>query len=605
MAEQVAAAIEGAGTLVCEAGTGIGKTFAYLVPALLSGRRIIVSTGTRNLQDQLFRCDLPRVRQALKLSVEVAMLKGRANYLCLYRLQEALGEGGGKRRRQAEIEAVRVWSGRTRSGDIAELSEVPEDSPIWPQVTSTSDNCLGGECPCLADCHVAQARRAAQAAEVVIVNHHLFLADLALKDQGFGDILPGADAVIFDEAHQLPETATQFFGSQLSSRQCFDLVRDCEHAQVQEAADTPHLRDLAQRLDKAMRDLRLALGPERRAVWDDAAARSETHAAMGRLRNAFTELRQALEPAAARGPALANALRRCLALNESLRLFCDDPGDGGSVRWYETHARGLLLSRTPLDVAPMFRARLQAARCAWIFTSATLAVRGDCSYFTGQLGIDAAVTGHYESPFDYARQALLYLPILDVDPRVAGYTGAVVDAVLPVLEASGGRAFLLFTSHRALREAEAQLRDRIGFPLLVQGEAPKADLLARFRALGNAVLLGSASFWEGVDVRGDALSVVVIDKLPFAVPDDPVVQARIRALHAADRNAFTEYQLPEAAIALKQGAGRLIRDVGDRGVLVLCDPRLRTKSYGRKLRAALPPMPATERLADVRAFFTP
>ncbi len=605
MAEAVWNALRARSTLVCEAGTGIGKTFAYLVPALLYGQRVIISTGTRTLQDQLFHRDLPIVRSALGVPVTAALLKGRANYLCLHRLHQQVATGDGSQRQQAQLLRVQAWSQATRSGDIAEVADVPEDAPIWPQVTSTTENCLGQGCAHFQDCWVVKARRAAQAADVVVVNHHLFLADLALKEQGFGEVLPGADAVILDEAHQLPHTAMQFFGTTLGSRQFFDFLRDTVQAQVSEAGDTPALRDSARGLEKAVRDLRLALGgADQRALWTKGESMEEASATLAQLRNRLQSLRAELETLAERGSTLANCLRRCETLSAQLQEFatCDR---SGSVCWFETHARGFNLYQTPLDVAERFQGYIGARPCAWIFTSATLAVGEEFGYFTSRLGLAKATTERFESPFDYARQALLYLPRLDLDPRDPGYTRAVVEASVPVLRASAGRAFLLFTSHRALQEAGEWLRGRVEYPLLIQGEAPRAELLKRFHRMPHAVLLGTASFWEGVDVRGEALSCVIIDKLPFAVPDDPLTQARINALRMQGHNPFTEYQLPEAVIALKQGAGRLIRDVRDCGVLVLCDPRLRTKGYGRLFLAALPAMRQSSALRDVQDFFAP
>jgi ATP-dependent DNA helicase DinG len=603
MAESIAEAITQRSALVCEAGTGVGKTFAYLVPALLSGRRVIVSTGTKTLQDQLFHRDLPVVRRALGVPVTVALLKGRANYLCAHRLQQALGEGSHPRATQAALQKIHAWSSRTRSGDVAEVGEVAEDATVWPLVTSTAENCLGSECRHFQDCWVVRARRDAQGAEVVVVNHHLFLADAALKEGGFGDVLPGADAVIFDEAHQLPETAAQFFGSAFSSRQLIDLARDAVQAQVSEAGDATAIRDAAYQVEKGARDLRLALGQgETRSEWSTVRERPAVGVAMGGLAASLQALQGHVEAMAERGPMLANAQKRCIQLTGQLRLFDGETGEE-TVRWFETYLRGFTLYATPLDIAPLFQQRVGAQPCAQIFTSATLAVRDDFSYFTRQLGLEAASTQCVESPFDYAHQALLYLPGIALDPRQPGYTEAVIETALPVLEASRGRAFLLFTSHRALREAHDLLRARVDFPLFAQGELPRGELLQRFRATPNSVLLGTASFWEGVDVRGEALSCVIIDKLPFAAPDDPMTQARIRALTRRGVNAFRDYQLPEAVIALKQGVGRLIRDVHDRGVLCLCDPRLRSKPYGKVFLGSLPAMRRTQQIEDVRDFF--
>jgi ATP-dependent DNA helicase DinG len=602
MAEAVAAAIAGAGTLLCEAGTGTGKTFAYLVPALESGRRVIISTGTRHLQDQLFHRDLPVVRRALAASGTAALLKGRANYLCLHRLDQATAESGFLHDEFDDtLERVRSWSGRTRSGDIAELAEVPETAPVWPAVTSTADNCLGAECPCYQDCFVVKARREAAAADLVVVNHHLFLADMNLREEGFAELIPSADAVIFDEAHQLPDLATEFFGASLSSRQVVDLARDTARAGAEEAAEQAALGGFAAALERASDAVRAALPAESaRLEWHRIEA--SVQSALDALQAALDDLAAALAAVAERGAALAHCARRA----EALALRLAGIGGGGemhAVRWIETHRRSFALHRTPVDVAETFQARLGQYRCAWIYTSATLAVGEDFGYFKARLGIEDATQRRWESPYHYREQALLYLPEIPIEPRDPDYTTAVIETALPVLEASRGRAFLLFTSHRALSAARALLADRLDFPLLVQGDAPRAELLERFRRTPNAVLLGTASFWEGVDVRGEALSCVIIDKLPFAVPDDPLLQARVRWLREQGRNAFLEFQLPEAVLALKQGVGRLIRDETDTGVLVICDPRIHTRGYGRAFLAALPEIPVTRNVTDVRRFF--
>jgi len=609
MADRVGEALENYQTLVCEAGTGTGKTFAYLVPALLSGKKVIISTGTKNLQDQLFHKDLPVVRNALGLPVSVALLKGRANYLCLYRL-ETNRDGGRLRspRVLSDLSAIQSWADRTRSGDVAELAEIAETSPVWPLVTSTAENCLGQECAFFKDCFVAKARREAAAADVVVVNHHLFLADMALRDEGFGEVLPGAEAVIFDEAHQLPETAAQFFGLSLSSRQLLELGRDTLKAEAREAGDLADLRDQAEAIEAAVHRFRCAFGSSNpRGNWPGQADPAIS-AALDMLFGCLMDLKVALGTivgVAGRSPLLENCHHRAEVLAERLVHFAKT-GKGlekNTVQWFETSERGVILHETPLDVSEPFRTRLSAYKCAWVFTSATLAVGEDFSHFRSRLGIMEAREARWESPFDFARQALLYLPEINRDPRHPGYTQQVVESVLPVLTASRGRAFLLFTSHRALREAEGLLRRQIPYPLLVQGQAPRGELLEEFRHLGNAVLLGAASFWEGVDVRGEALSLVVIDKLPFAAPDDPVTQARSEAMRERGQNPFLDYQLPEAVIALKQGVGRLIRDPADRGVLMLCDPRLLTKSYGRLFLKGLPPLRMTQALRDVQSFF--
>ncbi|AGA90851.1 DNA helicase, Rad3 [Thioflavicoccus mobilis 8321] len=602
MAEAVAETLADGGVLVCEAGTGTGKTFAYLVPALLSGRKVLISTGTRNLQDQLFHRDLPRIRKLLHRPVDIALLKGRANYLCRYRLKAAeQDERLVDPQWHDELARVQEWAVVTRRGDIAEAG-LPEEARIWPTVTSTSDNCLGQDCPDWGGCHLVEARRRAQEADLVVVNHHLLCADLALKDEGFGEILPGVDCVIVDEAHQLPEIASGFFGLSLSGRQLMDLARDVELEQRREASDTPALYGAAGELRGAVQGLRLALGEaDRRGPWQALEADRAIVAALERLAGCLDGLRQNLDALAGRGKGLDSCLARCAELSE--RLTALSSGGGEDVRWFETQGRGLRLHQTPLEVANQFETQFARGRVAWIFTSATLAVGDDFGHFIRRLGIPEPRTERWESPFDYPRQALWYVPTGLPDPSSHDYTRAVVELAVEVLTLSRGRAFLLFTSHRALREAAALLETRLPFPLLVQGSAPRAELVARFSQLGNAVLLGSASFWEGVDVRGEALSCVLIDKLPFASPGDPVMAARIDALRRRGGNPFQDFQLPQAVIALKQGAGRLIRDVTDRGALVVCDPRLLARSYGRRFLESLPPMARTRDPAHVAAFF--
>ena len=604
MAEAVAAAIEDGSTLVAEAGTGTGKTFAYLAPALLSGKRVIVSTGTRNLQDQLFHRDLPRVRSVLGAKLDAALLKGRANYLCLYRLEQAVRDGQFKSRAQAhDLQTIRTWRTRTQSGDRAELAEVAEDSPLWPRVTSTPENCLGSECPFFDDCYVVKARRRAQEADLVVVNHHLLFADLALKQEGFGDILPGAHAFILDEAHQIPELAGQFFSASISARQLNELATDALAECAGQAGAVNVLQPALDGLNDAVRKTRLAFDAlPKRGAFVQLEADATAHDALQALGLALDALALALGGQAERSKGLASVHERALVLDQRLQRITDR-ADDNEVRWYEITERGFTLAATPLDLAPPLRALREATHAAWIFTSATLSVAGDFDHFTRQLGLDDPVALALGSPFDYAHQALCYLPEGLPDPNARDYTERVIAATLPVLEASKGRAFLLFTSHRALRIAADLLQDKVPYPLFVQGTAPRHRLLNEFRASGNGVLLGAASFWEGVDVAGEALSCVVIDKLPFAAPDDPVLQARLEALARAGGNPFTEWQVPAAVIALKQGAGRLIRDVHDRGVLVLCDPRLTTRGYGRLFLASLPPLLRTRALGDVQRFF--
>jgi ATP-dependent DNA helicase DinG len=626
----IADALEARDTLLAEAGTGTGKTFAYLVPVLLSGLKAILSTGTRALQDQLFHRDLPRVRAALGVGHSAALLKGRANYLCRYRLGQARAAPQFASREQVDqFQRIVVWSGRTRHGDMAELESLPEDSPLLPMVTSTVDNCLGTECPFWDDCFVVQARQRAQAADIVVVNHHLLLADLALKQEGFGEILPGAQAFVIDEAHQLPELAANFFGEGFGLRPLQELVGDA----IAESRAVPgalaQVEPLARALDFSVRQLRAAMeglpprGTRQRALGSAAVAEG-----FDTLMIALQDLAGVLAPLAAAAPGLDACHARAREISGRLQRWLGQaPGPGedqdgvasaafaipgpesrvpapgcSDVFWYELTARGFRCQRTPLDVSGPLRQHRQASHAAWIFTSATLAVGGGFDHIAARLGLDDPHTLLQPSPFDWPRQALCYQPPGLPDPNARGYGTALIAALLPVLHASGGRAFLLFASHRALREAAQALRDA-PWPLFVQGQAPRATLLQLFRESGNGVLLGSASFREGVDVVGEALSVVAIDKLPFAAPDDPVFEARLEAIRNAGGNPFRDEQLPQAVIALKQGVGRLIRSESDRGVLVLCDPRLSSKAYGRTFLQSLPPFARTREVADVQAFF--
>jgi ATP-dependent DNA helicase DinG len=610
MAQAILDALRTGASLVLEAGTGTGKTFAYLVPALLAGGKVIVSTGTKTLQDQLYDRDLPAVREALAAGATTALLKGRANYVCLYRLERARSDARLESREDAaRLRLIQQFAAGSLTGDRAELAQVPEDAPVWQHATSTRENCLGQECPDYKDCFVMRARKNALAADVVVVNHHLFFADVALRDEGVSELLPSCNTVIFDEAHQLPETARLFFGETVSTAQLVELGRDARLELRAAGGASPELDRVAAKLEKAARDLRLCFSKEGRLGWKQALQQRQFSESLATVSSALEAQRKALAQQAERSEGLAACARRAGEAAALLARVMEKSGGEGAkneVRWVEVFGQSLQLHVTPLVPAELFRKQMADHPRAWIFASATLAVGEDFSHFRRELGIEDAVARAWASPFDFARQALLYTPRgLPADPNDPGYTDAVVAAALPVLEASRGRAFLLFTSHRALRRAHELLKDRAGFdyPLLVQGTGSRSELLVRFRRLGNAVLLGAASFWEGVDVRGEALSVVLIDKLPFAPPDDPVLAARIEALREEGGNPFMEYQLPQAVLQLKQGAGRLIRDESDRGVLVLCDPRLYSKSYGRTVRESLPPMKQTRELDDVRAFF--
>ena len=602
MARAVAETIAEAGTLLVEAGTGTGKTLAYLIPALQSGRRVIISTGTRTLQDQLFHRDLPLARAALDRPVRTALLKGRSNYLCLYRMERTAEAGRLETRAMAAgLQRLRAWAGVTRSGDLAEAPVERIDERLRPRVSSTADNCLGQNCPLYAECFLMQARREAQEADVAVVNHHLLMADWALREGGFGEVLPGADITIVDEAHQLPEIAAGFFGISVSSRQLQDLIRDTRLEQQREAGDCHSLSSRADRLERRTADLRLALGDSLRAAWLDVDRRIVEAARL--LAAALRDLLEALATQAARGRGLENCHRRSDEIHTALQTFLDNDAASGRVGWVETRGQGFALQLTPLDVADHFAAGRRRYGGAWVLTSATLGVDGRFDHFQQRLGLESARTLALESPFDYASNTLFYLPANLPPPADPAFMSAYLQAIEPVLRASGGRAFLLFTSHRALRAAAQWLRAQDWSGLLVQGEAPPGQLLERFRERRGGVLLGTQSFWEGVDVRGPALSCVMIDRLPFASPGDPVLQARVAWLREQGRNPFGEYQVPEAVIGLRQGVGRLIRDVSDRGVLVLGDTRILGKSYGRLFRKSLPPMPLVRDLEPVEAFF--
>ncbi|WP_347258339.1 ATP-dependent DNA helicase [Methylocaldum sp.] len=605
MAQAVKQAIDGKSCLVAEAGTGTGKTLAYLVPAALSGKKVIVSTATKTLQDQLFRKDLPMVRQALAVPFKAVLLKGRANYLCPYRLQNTLGFKAGYGPREAyALEAIRRWSKTTRTGDIAEVVNVPESSVLWSSVTSTGDNCLGQECPQYEDCFLVKARRSAQDADILVINHHLLWADWTLKNDGFGELLPDCEAIVVDEAHQFVESAAQFLGLGISSRQLHGLADDILVERLKNAKDMPQLLEEAELLEQLTAELRQALGdPSRREAWHKVADDSAVTEKLAELRRHLHDLEAILKEAAVRSKGLESCWKRCTDLGVRLETFDKDEGSE-AVRWFEVYKHSFSLNRTPLAIAGEFARFRKHSQAAWIFASATLTVSGRFDHFVGQLGLGGADCRAWESPFDYRNRCLLFLPPGLPDPAVDGFTQAVVRAALPVLKASRGRAFMLFTSHQALSEAAALIAQHLDYPLFVQGNQPKAVLLEAFKQAGNGILLGTGSFWEGVDVPGPALSCVIIDKLPFASPSDPVLNARLETLRRNGLNPFATYQLPAATIALKQGVGRLIRDQEDRGVLMLCDPRILSRSYGKVFLNSLPDTPRTRSLADVQRFFS-
>jgi ATP-dependent DNA helicase DinG len=618
MAKAIASAIDAQRTLVAEAGTGTGKTFAYLVPALLWGGKVILSTGTKNLQDQLYLRDIPTVRKALNAPLSVALLKGRANYACHFHLERTLQNGRLTAREDVGyLREISRFVKTSSSGDKAELSKVPESAPIWNLVTSTRDTCMGAECQYYQDCFVMKARKEAQQADVVVVNHHLFFADVALKDTGVAELLPSANTIIFDEAHQLPETATLFFGESISTSQVLELCRDVLAEGLAHARDGADWPKVIAPVERAARDLRLAFPPELlRLAAHQIAPSSAFFPSLQKLMDEMRGMTEILAGQAERAETIDQCRVRALELCDKLRAWDSarntpvEEADNGQERvlWLEAFTSSLQLHRTPLSIAPIFSKQREGTPRSWIFTSATLAVKNDFNHYLSQMGLWNEQAQSWPSPFDYDRQGLLYVPENLPQPNSFEYTDAVIDAALPMIEAAGGRTFLLCTTIRAVNRAAERLREeferrQLPFPLLVQGEAGRTELLDRFRAAGNAVLIGSQSFWEGVDVRGDALSLVIIDKLPFSPPDDPVLAARIDALERKGLNGFVHHQLPAAIINLKQGAGRLIRDETDRGVLMICDPRLISKPYGRRIWQSLPPFKRTRDAAAARAFF--
>ena len=684
MAQAVQAAIREASTVVLEAGTGVGKTAAYLVPALVEGGKVIVSTGTKALQDQLFHRDLPAVRDALGIPVKVALLKGRSNYLCWHHLDRSNQDATllGSKQEVRDLSAINRFAPLSATGDKAECTSVPEHAPIWSRVTSTRENCLGSDCPRYAECFVVKARREAQDADVVVVNHHLFFADLMLREEGVPELLPNAQTIVFDEAHQLPDTATLFFGETVTTAQVLDLVRDTLAIGQAQARDAAKWNDILAPVERAARDLRLCFGPQmQRLSLQQLGADNLLMPTLGQLQDALLALREVLEEAAQRGPDLANLNRRCNDLIQRIKAWgAPERANEPELCWIDVASHGVQMHRTPISVADVFRRQrlglgndeqgageeesgagdpattdarheaelvdafaravadedgddLQALmaghadaeaapdkakptaeadsspppRRAWVFTSATLAVKNDFRHFTEALGLEDATCSSWASPYDYPSQAMLYVPAGLPLPNDPTHTDAVVDAALPLIRANRGRAFVLCTSLRAVARAAERLKQAFQaagdpFPVLQQGEAPRPTLLDDFRRTGNAVLVGSHSFWEGIDVKGDALTLVVIDKLPFAPPDDPVLAKRLEMLTQSGGNAFMSHQVPQAIIALKQGAGRLIRSETDRGVLMICDTRLIDKPYGRRIWQSLPPMKRTRAEADVVAF---
>ena len=602
MSDAVETALNNYSQLIVEAGTGVGKTFAYLIPALLSKQKVVISTGTKHLQDQLYFKDLPTILKILKLPVKTALLKGRANYLCLHRMEHHATTAQMHNQQLAgKINIIKEWSQFTKTGEIAEVTAIYENDVVWPNVTSTIDNCLGTECPSYDKCYVINARKKAQQADVVIINHHLFFADLALKMEGFGELLPSANSVIFDEAHQLPGLASTFLAASTSSRQINDLASDALSSQIEEVPEAREVRPIIDALKKAVAEFQLVLSSKNgRYPWYEIISISKIEDQFDLLCKAIHELHEVISPLSDRGKVMNKCVERCERIEQSLCLISE--GNEERINWLESFERGFKLHSTPLVVADSFQEFMQQYKCSWIFTSATLTVNAKFDHFQQQLGLADAETLMLDSPYDYQNNTRLYLPVINVEPNDKNYTNKVIDAVLPILEFIQGRTFLLFTSHRALRIAASYLAGHEEFTLLVQGDAPRRELLSIFSKTDNAVLLGTSSFWEGVDIRGEALSCVVIDKLPFAAPDDPVLSGRLQALRQTGENPFMKYQLPQAVISLKQGVGRLIRDEEDYGVVIICDPRMLTKPYGKTFINSLPNMLRTSSLDDAINF---
>ncbi|PKF51568.1 ATP-dependent DNA helicase [Enterovibrio nigricans] len=605
MALSVERAIQKGSQLVVEAGTGTGKTYAYLAPALLSGKKTIVSTGSKNLQEQLFHRDLPLMVDTLGFTGRVALLKGRANYLCPERLSRQIIEnhdGQADPTLLSQLVKVRGWSSETKTGDLGECADLAEDSPIIPTITSTNDNCLGKECPSYEDCFVVKARKRAMDADLIVVNHHLFLADLAIKETGFGELIPEAEVFIFDEAHQIPDIASQYFGQSLSSRQLQELAKDIHIAYRTELRDTKQLEKVAERLSQAASDMRIVLGePGFRGNWREISTSPSVSREMVRLKDALDLAHDVIKLSLGRCQLLDAAFDRATIFKARLDRLSDTSIPGYSY-WYECSRMHFSLNITPLSVAEKFREQIQQQQGAWIFTSATLAVNDDFSHFSHRLGLEPAEQFTLPSPFDYESQAILCVPRFLPEPNSYGLADKLVDMLQPVIEQNNGRCFFLCTSHQMVRDLSERFRERMALPVLVQGETSKQQLLAEFLELGNALLVATGAFWEGIDVRGQTLSCVIIDKLPFTAPDDPLLKARIEDCRMQGGDPFAQVQIPDAVITLKQGVGRLIRDKKDHGALIICDNRLVSRQYGQTFLRSLPPIPRTRDLGKVSEF---
>ena len=603
MAKFVANAIKNDAQAIVEAGTGTGKTFAYLAPALLSDKKVLVSTGSKALQEQLFHRDLPTLKKILGKGKKISLLKGRANYLCIERLnQHVMHVPVDDPDVMHQLAMVAKFSGETRSGDMADCSGIEEDAKVLPYVTSTTENCLGKECPSFQDCFVRKARINAMEADLVVVNHHLFLADAVVKESGFGELIPNVNCYIFDEAHQLPNIASDYFASRVSTRMVVELIRDIRVVYRAELFDMIQLGKTLDKLETAIFDLRVQFPAEsQRGDWQNMIKQSNVYRAIERVINDISFLYQVLKLCLDRSDKIEKLFERTASLKGQLETMYEAQKPGYSF-WFETTKRHLTFSITPLNVAEKFRQLVDNAASSWIFTSATLAVDGNLTHFANDLGLKTDKMAVYDSPFDYEQQALLCIPRYLPEPSQNEMGFSLVSIAKQMIKAAKGRCFILFTSYRMLNLVAEGLAHSVEYPLLVQGQASKRILLEKFVMHGNSVLLGTASFWEGVDVRGDALSCVIIDKLPFTAPDDPLLQAKMKTYTGQGLDPFYTLQIPSAVIALKQGVGRLIRDEKDKGVLVICDNRLVTRDYGRIFLASLPKMSRTRCLNKASKF---
>lgn len=608
MAKSIIGTIEDKSSLVVEAGTGVGKTFAYLYPALLKGGKVVISTATKNLQDQLFFNDIPKIREALKISVKVNILKGRGNYICKLRMENTIQEGMFFNKEDAQhLQLIKAFSDNTDSGEVSEISEIPETSTIWPMVTSTKENCLGQDCEFYKECFLVKARKEALESEVLIVNHHLFFADFVLKDEELSEILPKANTIIFDEAHQIPLVASFFLGQSISSSQISNLIQDCQQG-LKKYPDTIKVLDaLSKDLQEIIFELKKIVSPfPARLNINNLKNYENFEKTYNSLIEKLELLGITLSKHSEENAELQKLFERSSELNIKFSSWLKKDNQN-NIYWLEVFARTVQFNETPISISEQFNKFQEKSDSAWIFTSATLSINGSFDHFVKLLGLEKAMTQYLQSPFNYSENAFLYVPKEIPDSKDELFNLVLVKKALPLIKASKGRAFVLATSLKSMEEIGALLKDElkkneINYPVITQGEGPKSDLLQQFKKHGNAILIGSLSFWEGIDVRGPTLSLVIIDKLPFQSPGDPVFESKIKLLSEEGINAFMSMQLPEAIIRLKQGVGRLIRDDYDKGVMVICDKRIIEKSYGIKIWKSLPPFKRTRNESAVINF---